>query len=563
MIIVAFAIVGLIAFVGLVVDTGLVFIGYGRLRRSVDAAALAAAAQYRKDPNPTGLSKAAVEFLVLNDINDPTATVHVCNPNYPSFDDPSLCTSPARRRLVRVDATNTVNLTFLPVIGINSVTLQATATSEAASLDIVLVLDTSESMTWDSPPDDLMRDPAQCNAVRTASGLTSCQPFQSIQAAAVQFIKNLFPSDGSNEYDRVAVMTFARNVPGDAAAYNAPLHLGDGSGLTPTQYRTKMINTIEDLNVFSASGSAPGGNPSTDGSCLDASGNINWPPQAPCRYYPPNEDYNCFDQITFVPLDVDLTPLSASSAGVDPLCFTHTFDNLADGYVGPYTDAGGLHYERAFINFACDQTDPDWVKTCGTSNIGGAFRAAGEEFVRQPGFRQESLWILILLTDGVANHSDDNIYCPTGETANRHWCQDDPVTSRHCLPSGDPLYDKNAYLYTTCTGAGGTVDSSLFDADDYARAMVDFAALGQQALIFTIGYDDSGLLGRNDPGQNWGEALLNYAADMGDNGKIDYSCTPPYVLTPCNPDYFYTDNSSTLDLIFQSISDRIATRLTH
>ena len=65
LIIVAFAIVGLVAFMGLVVDTGLVFVGYGALRRSVDSAALAAAAQYRKDPNPAGLTKAALEFLRL------------------------------------------------------------------------------------------------------------------------------------------------------------------------------------------------------------------------------------------------------------------------------------------------------------------------------------------------------------------------------------------------------------------------------------------------------------------------------------------------------------------
>ena len=77
LIIVVFAIVGLVAFVGLVVDTGLVFIGNGKLRRAVDAAALAAAAQYRKDPNPNALSADALEFLTLNGIPNGTATVFV------------------------------------------------------------------------------------------------------------------------------------------------------------------------------------------------------------------------------------------------------------------------------------------------------------------------------------------------------------------------------------------------------------------------------------------------------------------------------------------------------
>ena len=48
LVIVVFAIVGLIAFIGLVVDLGLVYIGHGQLRRSVDAAALAASLQYRE-----------------------------------------------------------------------------------------------------------------------------------------------------------------------------------------------------------------------------------------------------------------------------------------------------------------------------------------------------------------------------------------------------------------------------------------------------------------------------------------------------------------------------------
>src|SRR6202142_640095 len=98
LIIVVFAIVGLVAFVGLVVDTGLVFIGNGKLRRAVDAAALAAAAQYRKDPYPPALSQAAKEFLVLNNIAGADATVYVCNPGYPTYNEADLCTSPARRR---------------------------------------------------------------------------------------------------------------------------------------------------------------------------------------------------------------------------------------------------------------------------------------------------------------------------------------------------------------------------------------------------------------------------------------------------------------------------------
>ncbi|MGZ6316897.1 MAG: pilus assembly protein TadG-related protein, partial [Anaerolineales bacterium] len=94
LILVVFGIVGFVAFVGLVVDTGLVFIANGTLRRSVDAAALAAASQYRKNPDPTGLEKAADEFLTLNNVSNASATVHVCNTVYPTYHDPNLCTPP-------------------------------------------------------------------------------------------------------------------------------------------------------------------------------------------------------------------------------------------------------------------------------------------------------------------------------------------------------------------------------------------------------------------------------------------------------------------------------------
>jgi hypothetical protein len=174
------------------------------------------------------------------------------------------------------------------------------------------------------------------------------------------------------------------------------------------------------------------------------------------------------------------------------------------------------------------------------------------------------LWVVILLTDGVANHTNGNLYCPDGENSPEHWCQDygaGAITSRHCLPAGDPLYAGFPALANSCVQAPATpfpspVNSSAFDADDYARAMADYVALGQQALIFTVGYDTSGLLGHNDAVNGYGEQLLNYAADIGDDGKIN--------SVGLNPDYFYYDPanvSQSLSSIFSAITDQIATRL--
>ena len=225
-----FAIIGLVAFVGLVVDTGLVFIGYGKLRRATDAAALAAAAAYRKFPDITNLEPVALEYLTLNQVETGDATVHlICDPNDPEY-DASQC-QPANRRLVKVDATSTIHLAFMPVIGIRTVTLTATATSEAASLDIVLALDVSESMTFDAT-DPLLLDPAECN--NSASGLandyTQCQPFSDIQHAAVEFVDQLITND--NSFDRVAVIPFDRNAHDTkGGGYDDPLYLTDNAGL--------------------------------------------------------------------------------------------------------------------------------------------------------------------------------------------------------------------------------------------------------------------------------------------------------------------------------------------
>ncbi len=166
--------------------------------------------------------------------------------------------------------------------------------------------------------------------------------------------------------------------------------------------------------------------------------------------------------------------------------------------------------------------------------------------------------MVILLTDGITNHSKGNEYCPNADGTD---CQDATSATRHCLALDDPLYTNNAFLFNVChsappDGGGGTVSSGQYDADDYARDMAGFVAVGQQALIYTIGFGDA--LGHCatppcDPMADRGEQLLSYAADIGDDGKIN--------SVGLNTDYFWTHDASTLTAIFDEISGRIATRL--
>jgi len=135
-------------------------------------------------------SAAATEFVNLNGLNPATAVVDTC------ASDASLCTNPPRK-LVRVTASMLVSFVFLPVIGLDSVTIHANAISEAASLDLVVVIDTSSSMAFDNA-DPAMRDPNQCNPVR------QCHPFEEVRAAAEDLAQHLY-----YPYDRMALVTFA------------------------------------------------------------------------------------------------------------------------------------------------------------------------------------------------------------------------------------------------------------------------------------------------------------------------------------------------------------------
>ncbi|MCL4824141.1 MAG: hypothetical protein KJZ57_07985 [Anaerolineales bacterium] len=65
-VLIAFAFIGLIAMIGLMVDGGMLLIEYGRLKRAIDAASLSAALQYREGYTTAQLTDAATEFLQLN-----------------------------------------------------------------------------------------------------------------------------------------------------------------------------------------------------------------------------------------------------------------------------------------------------------------------------------------------------------------------------------------------------------------------------------------------------------------------------------------------------------------
>jgi hypothetical protein len=208
LILLALAFIGLAAFAGLAIDAGILFSHIGHLRRAVDAASLAAAGQFREGRSAAELSAMALQVIELNGLNASSAVAMVCDRENPhsAYDDPSLCpggTNPppsplpeSYRKFVRVQAQLPVDFAFLPIIGWSSVTIQANAISEAASVDVVMAIDTSESMAYDGA-DAFMQDPDNCNPI------DECHPFQEVRENAKLLVdRTYFP------YDRVGLVTF-------------------------------------------------------------------------------------------------------------------------------------------------------------------------------------------------------------------------------------------------------------------------------------------------------------------------------------------------------------------
>ena len=282
MVLIALAFVGLAAFIGLTVDAGILFTNVGHLRRATDAASLAAANQFREGRTPAQLSAMANELLIINGLSPSGVVAKICDlsnlPGPPTvfaaYHDPTLCPGgvypPAGgdpfTKEVRVEATLPINFAFLPIIGWNSLTISADSVSQAASVDLVLVIDNSGSMAFDlctnGIDDDVEGDGDDCNGFGTPqAGLVAdsdaalcnasgtCEPFELIRGAALGLLDNMF-----FPYDRMAVVSFSQL---SATA----ISLTDGDNFTAVQTA---------INNLTVSGPAP--NPPCDLSAGDPRG---------------------------------------------------------------------------------------------------------------------------------------------------------------------------------------------------------------------------------------------------------------------------------------------------
>jgi hypothetical protein len=198
-VLIALGMVALIGVIGLAIDTTLIYKSKQDLQRAVDSTALAAA---YKLPNKTVATQAAYEFMRLHGYNfDPVSDpLQISFPVY----------NPARKAVIVKGSTN-ADLAFMRVFGFQTIKVSAEGEGESAPLDVYLVLDMSESMTYDTyytqKPSPL---PAcgwsyqsdciakWCNAAR------KCDPLDlHIKPAAKFFIDQLDPT-----FDRVGIVVY-------------------------------------------------------------------------------------------------------------------------------------------------------------------------------------------------------------------------------------------------------------------------------------------------------------------------------------------------------------------
>jgi hypothetical protein len=527
-ILIALAMVGLVAIAGLVTDTGILLIEYGKLKRGVDAAAIAAAQQYSLPSdqlNQQAFEDAAINFLNLNETREITdLEVHSCLASDP--DRPDLCNpigGPTKdnRKLVEVTATETVNFGFLSVIGIRSTSITATAIGEAATLDVVLVIDTSASMAYETRPDpdpsssgdnsnytrydaDLpgyaSENPLECNSSVTYP----CQPLHAVKQAALAFADTL-----NYGYDRVAIVTLTGQQSSNATKYPT-------IWLPLTSTKTDVTTAITNLKVF------------TPRVCQD-----------------------------------EATPFASITPGsclqlVNPADSTSDFVSFKCHY----------YEKRTLGDFFPDYPD------CPSSNVGGALRLAGAA-LSGADRRLDSFWVVLVLLSGPANATDTPVNYPGG-IPNEYTYGYCPVSEFY--PSNNPpntfdtdATNDNVYDYRPCTDGlpnvrhttsqtinftyNGVTDTiSVYDPDDYARDQADALAnllSGSGVTIYTIGLgaEVQATTRQADTSVPIAQTLLQYIALQAGGPSVNHG------------QYFYTPSFTDLVNIFQTIAENIATKI--
>lgn len=579
----AFAFIALVAFVGLVTDLALLFVRYAALRRAVDAAAIAAAGQIREGTDYGDVAIAAQQYIELHNLQPDSILVETCEtdimhwragtgefqdegPHPESLFPPpvsdhmpntELCDWGDPHKLVRVSAQIDSPTTFLSLIGIGTITLETTSVSETAVLDVALVIDTSESMSkfttqnsytrvgWDLP---------------VGGGLPT-----SARAAC-------WGEDGDFDIDRGA-WAGCCNDPGTG-------NVGDGA----LQANGVVVPNGLIWHDTNGNGMYDGGHENGLASSTPQSSSLTDPDgfnfstlvcepfkdvKDASRMFIKRLDFVRGDRVVLVTFDRQGVPYAPMSGGerMRPLLRSEaTAIDTLNTKIGVQINPSGLwdKCERqnvAYVEWQAwlhgDLDEPpelrpnayETIASCGNTNVGGGILAANNALTDPIDVRREAVWVMIVLSDGAANVTDEvpDItdetqygyfgYCPwwtfcyLDEEHDNHWdecTENNPSQVERALPicnDNDP--DTRHFCIDWDTGLPDPTNpqcETRYDADDYARDMADFAGLVEVSPGGTPGNFIAMFaiaFGQGVINEPTGAPLLRYIADAGDNGFID------------------------------------------
>jgi hypothetical protein len=232
----------LLGMIGLAIDLGRIFVAMGSLRRAVDAASLGAASQFREGRGIDEMTATATQIMNMNGIDPSSIIVEDC-PHAVIPGDAVLCVMP-HHKYVRVTVGAAVPMTFLRVININQIPISSSAISEAASLDVVLVIDISESMA--QTDDGKQADPSECNPSHT------CQPFEKVRSAANTFVDRILDLPVDQESDRIAIVYFSNGWQSDPSKFPHGASHGATDVISPGWITNNATahTAVNNLNVY-------------------------------------------------------------------------------------------------------------------------------------------------------------------------------------------------------------------------------------------------------------------------------------------------------------------------
>jgi hypothetical protein len=561
-VIMAVAITVLIILLGFAIDSAILFSNYTKLKRAVDAAAVAASNQYKVkngkltdastfnlDLLRTKMTESANEMLVMHELDLTNIHLHLylcgdANLQTLAPDFYAKCpeaTGGAPRKLVYIQASEEAPTYFLHMIGVNSIPITTNSVSEAAPIDLVLVFDTSESMGIETlnpaPYVNGDFDPAGCNTANT------CYPLRTAKDAAKKLINTLYSG-----YDHVSIVTFDQ-----VAVTHLSLSSIDSSDLTPTGKVNQAIDAIplhDDapskklFYLWKKPGLVNPVNPEdrdNNGADLD--------PASFPTCVPSIKDKNGVLLPAGKWLDWDFNPAlgndfydltKSSPTATDGLSGVpcdkpdqkDAFDwtNPSDGMI----DASDVAASEAWIaeprheychtnaggGSSCDPLPMSILSTC----TGCGIRVATANLVESG--RSNAVWVMVVLSDGMANLTDTpttfpevggvgiSASYPNGYCGGQLGIINSLWISPVCVKTDPQRFCINPFAAPAlpggnCPPGSGYISTSPvsppYSPDDYARDMVDRA----------------GLLHSTNPNEPLGSDMAIYSIGLGDTVVVN------------------------------------------